>query len=139
MVDVCIIGLGPVGAALANLLGMAGRRVLVLEREAAAYHLPRAVHFDEEVMRLFETMGLAEAIVQHTHVSPGMRFVDAEGRVLLEWPHILGAARDGGELARLLDQISRPMAAKGAGRECSASSADPSALSACTTPEHDDR
>ena len=95
MVDVCIIGLGPVGAALANLLGMAGRRVLVLEREAAAYHLPRAVHFDEEVMRLFETMGLAEAIVQHTHVSPGMRFVDAEGRVLLEWPRPAGLGKMG--------------------------------------------
>ena len=95
MVDVCIIGLGPVGAALANLLGLAGRSVLVLEREVAAYHLPRAVHFDEEVMRLFETIGLAEAILPHTHVSPGMRFVDADGALLLEWPRPPGLGRMG--------------------------------------------
>ncbi len=95
MVDVCIVGLGPVGAALANLLGLAGRSVLVLEREDAAYHLPRAVHFDEEVMRLFETLGLADAIGQHTHVSPGMRFVDAAGQMLLEWPRPPGLGRMG--------------------------------------------
>ena len=95
MLDVCIIGLGPVGAVLGNLLGQAGRSVLVLEREEAAYHLPRAVHFDEEVMRLFETMGLAEAIVPHTHVSPGMRFVDVAGRILLEWPRPAGLGRQG--------------------------------------------
>ena len=31
--DICIIGCGPVGAALANLLGMSGLRVVVLERD----------------------------------------------------------------------------------------------------------
>ena len=83
--DVAIIGYGPVGAALANLLGAQGISTLVLEREAAAYHLPRAVHFDDEVMRIFQSMGLAEAILPITHVSPGMHFVDADGRLLLEW------------------------------------------------------
>ena len=59
-VDVAIVGLGPVGATLANLLGQAGISTLVLEREAAAYHLPRAVHFDDEVMRIFQAIGCAE-------------------------------------------------------------------------------
>ena len=49
--DVAIVGLGPVGACLANLLGLKGVSTLVLERETNAYHLPRAVHFDDEVMR----------------------------------------------------------------------------------------
>jgi 3-(3-hydroxy-phenyl)propionate hydroxylase len=35
--DVVIVGRGPVGAALANLLGLCGVRTLVLEREARAY------------------------------------------------------------------------------------------------------
>ena len=35
--DVVIIGLGPVGATLANLLGLCGLSTLVLEREATAY------------------------------------------------------------------------------------------------------
>ncbi|WP_338664703.1 bifunctional 3-(3-hydroxy-phenyl)propionate/3-hydroxycinnamic acid hydroxylase [Pararoseomonas sp. SCSIO 73927] len=93
--DVAIIGYGPVGAALANLLGAGGIRTLVIEREAAAYHLPRAVHFDDEVMRIFQSMGLAEAILPVTHVSPGMRFVDAEGRLLLDWSRPQGVGSQG--------------------------------------------
>ena len=84
--DVCVIGFGPTGATLANLLGQAGLSVLVLERESAVYHLPRAVHFDDEVMRVFQTVGLANQILPTVHVSPGMRFVDQTGRSLLEWP-----------------------------------------------------
>ena len=83
--DVCVVGYGPVGATLANLLADAGLRVLVLEREADIYLLPRAVHFDDEVMRVFQTLGLAERLLPHTHVSPGMHFVDASGRLILDW------------------------------------------------------
>ncbi len=85
MHDVAVVGFGPVGATLAHLLADQGLTVLVLDREAAAYHLPRAVHFDDEVMRVFQSLGLAEAILPHTHVSPGMRFVDAGGRMLMDW------------------------------------------------------
>lgn len=83
--DIAIIGFGPVGATLANLLADCGLSVLVLEREADIYRLPRAVHFDDEVMRVFQTLGLAEPILPHTHVSPGMRFVDASGKLVLDW------------------------------------------------------
>ena len=55
--DVVIIGFGPVGAMLANLLGLQGISTLVLEREAAILNLPRAVHFDDEVMRLLQKSG----------------------------------------------------------------------------------
>jgi 3-(3-hydroxy-phenyl)propionate hydroxylase len=84
-VDVCIVGYGPVGATLANLLADAGLSVLVLEREADIYQLPRAVHFDDEVMRVFQTLGLSERLLPHTHVSPGMHFVDSAGRLILDW------------------------------------------------------
>ncbi len=59
--DVAIVGLGPTGATLANLLGLCGLSVLVLERETAIYDLPRAVHFDDEVMRVFQTVGVASS------------------------------------------------------------------------------
>ena len=64
--DVVIVGYGPVGATLANLLGLRGVRTVVLEREHSAYHLPRAVHFDDEVMRIFETVGF-ERRDRHEH------------------------------------------------------------------------
>lgn len=83
--DVVIVGRGPVGATLANLLGLCGVRTLVLEREARTYHLPRAVHFDDECMRVFQTIGLAEAILPHVILSPGMLFLDADGKMLLDW------------------------------------------------------
>src|SRR6185295_10657736 len=44
--DIAIIGAGPVGTFLANLLGVAGLHVLLLDREFDIYQLPRAVHFD---------------------------------------------------------------------------------------------
>jgi 3-(3-hydroxy-phenyl)propionate hydroxylase len=86
MSDVAIIGYGPVGATLANLLGQLGVAVTVLEREGAAYHLPRAVHFDDEVMRVFQSIGLADDILPFTHLSPGMKFVGAKGELLIDWP-----------------------------------------------------
>lgn len=84
--DVVIVGFGPVGATLANLLGKCGVNTLVIDREAAAYHLPRAVHFDDEVMRVFQTIGLGNEVVATLRVNPGMRFVDPEGTLLLDWP-----------------------------------------------------
>ena len=84
--EVVIVGFGPVGAMLANLLGLQGISTLVLEREAAIHNLPRAVHFDDEVMRLLQTIDLAQAMQPLVHVSPGMKFVDDAGRLLLDWP-----------------------------------------------------
>ena len=54
---VVIVGRGPVGATLANLLGLCGVRTLVLEREARTYHLPRAVHFDDEYIACSRPLG----------------------------------------------------------------------------------
>ena len=84
MKDVAILGYGPVGALLANLLGQAGLSVAVYERDTAIYSLPRAVHFDGEVMRVFQSVGLAERIAGVARPSSqGMHFVNAEGRTLM--------------------------------------------------------
>jgi 3-(3-hydroxy-phenyl)propionate hydroxylase len=84
MKDVAILGYGPVGALLANLLGQAGLSVAVYERETTVFPLPRAVHFDGEVMRIFQSAGLAERIAQATrHSAQGMHFVNAEGQTLM--------------------------------------------------------
>lgn len=93
--DVAIVGYGPTGATLAHLLGQCGLSVLVLERESAAYHLPRAVHFDAEVMRVLQWIGVAEAMEPLTALHPGMRFVDAQGRTLLDWPRPQGTGPQG--------------------------------------------
>ncbi len=81
--DVAIIGYGPVGATLANLLGLCGLSAVVLERESSVYHLPRAVSLDGEGMRLFQTLGLAEDLLPHVNVSRNIRHVNADGQLLL--------------------------------------------------------
>lgn len=60
--DVAIVGAGPVGLTLANLLGRNGHRVLVLERWLQPYPRPRAVHFDDETARVLALAGVGEAI-----------------------------------------------------------------------------
>ena len=84
--DVAVVGLGPTGATLANLLGDFGLSVLVLERETGIYDLPRAVHFDDEVMRVLQWIGVADDYARQVFINKGMRFVDAEENILLDWP-----------------------------------------------------
>ena len=58
--DVAIVGLGPIGATLANLLGGYGITTIVLEKKSSAHQLPRAVMFDDEVMRVFQSLKLSK-------------------------------------------------------------------------------
>jgi len=83
--DVLIIGCGPVGQTLANLLGLYNLKVCIIDREQSHYPLPRAVHFDSEVMRVFQTTGLAQRIAEVSRVNPGMLFRDRDNNLLLDW------------------------------------------------------
>ena len=55
--DLIIVGYGPVGAVAANLAGHYGLNAVVFDETASVYHLPRAAHFDNEVMRLLRRDG----------------------------------------------------------------------------------
>jgi len=82
--DVAIVGCGPVGALLANLLGQSGLAVDIYDREREIFPLPRAVHFDGEVMRIFQSAGLAEKVANVARASSrGMHFVNGKGRTLM--------------------------------------------------------
>jgi|GEM_PF-117394 len=83
--DVVIVGCGPVGQTLANLLGQYNLQVCILDREAAYYPLPRAVQFDSEIMRVFQTIGLAETIAEVCRLNPGTLFRDKNDNLLLDW------------------------------------------------------
>ncbi|WP_416983416.1 bifunctional 3-(3-hydroxy-phenyl)propionate/3-hydroxycinnamic acid hydroxylase [Streptomyces sp. T028] len=83
--DVVVIGYGPVGRLLALLLGRRGKRVVVIERRPRAYPLPRAVHFDDEVGRIFQSVGVPPDSVTDV-VSPYKEFYEwrsADRRPLL--------------------------------------------------------
>jgi 3-(3-hydroxy-phenyl)propionate hydroxylase len=94
-VDVAIVGYGPTGAVLANLLGAQGWRVAVLDREPDLLDLPRAVHFDAEVMRIFQAAGAAQALLPHIRPSLGMQYLNVAGQLMLERKPAAGAGPQG--------------------------------------------
>ncbi|MEM9455574.1 MAG: bifunctional 3-(3-hydroxy-phenyl)propionate/3-hydroxycinnamic acid hydroxylase [Myxococcota bacterium] len=59
-VDVLIVGYGPVGAAMAGLLGRYGVKTLVVDKETDIYMAPRAISLDNEALRILQTVGLAD-------------------------------------------------------------------------------
>lgn len=61
-VDVLIAGYGPVGAALAALLGRAGIRTLAVDRAPDIYPGPRAIALDNEALRILQWIGVVDAI-----------------------------------------------------------------------------
>ncbi len=85
MDDVAIIGCGPVGATMANLLGQAGLKTVIHEANNSEYPLPRACHLDAEIMRIFQGIDLSEKIVEIIEPSHGMEFVDSEGNQLFDY------------------------------------------------------
>jgi 3-(3-hydroxy-phenyl)propionate hydroxylase len=84
------------------MLGQRGIRCLVLERWPEVYPLPRAVHFDDEVFRIFADMGLADEVAEISRPMPGMRLTDRKHRVLAELNR--DATQHGYPQANMFDQ-----------------------------------
>lgn len=83
-VDVVIVGAGPVGLTLANILGLQGVRTLVLEDRDTLIDYPRGVGLDDESLRTFQAIGLVEAVLPHTVPNQILRFYDGHRRLLAE-------------------------------------------------------
>ena len=84
LLDVAIVGYGPVGQLLAILLGQRGWRVQVLERWASPYPLPRAVHFDHEIGRVLQSAGVADPLASCTEPASVYEWRNAAGELLLQ-------------------------------------------------------
>ncbi len=82
--DVAIIGAGPIGLMLANLLGAAGVDVAVIERNSGLVGLPRAIAYDAETLRLFAQVGLFDEIATGLIQDPEIVYFNARGGRLME-------------------------------------------------------
>jgi 3-(3-hydroxy-phenyl)propionate hydroxylase len=80
--DALIVGFGPVGATMANLLARRGLSAAVVEAAFEIYDKPRALTFDHEVMRIFQACGLADQIAEFTTPHPGTHYLGMDGRVI---------------------------------------------------------
>jgi 3-(3-hydroxy-phenyl)propionate hydroxylase len=83
--DVVVIGLGPVGAVASLLLNQTGLRVAAIERSLDIFPLPRAAHVDHEVMRVFQQIGIIDAIGQSIRAAASYEFRAANGDALLRF------------------------------------------------------
>lgn len=79
--DVLIAGCGPVGALTANLLGLYGVRTLVLERELIQHSQPRAITCDDEALRIYQSVGLADVLDAHMYTCPEVELVGETGEL----------------------------------------------------------
>src|SRR3974390_188200 len=79
-IPIVIVGAGPTGLTLANLLGVYGAPCLLIERNAATGHEPRAVSIDDESLRTMQMAGLAETVMRETVAGYGSHYFSSRGR-----------------------------------------------------------
>ncbi|MGX1098674.1 bifunctional 3-(3-hydroxy-phenyl)propionate/3-hydroxycinnamic acid hydroxylase [Amorphus sp. MBR-141] len=84
--DVIIVGFGPVGAALAGLLGRRGLSVAVIERDTNVFPHPRAAHIDHTGLRLLQELGCLDEAQRPMIRNRRLDLVDARHRVLASVP-----------------------------------------------------
>jgi 3-(3-hydroxy-phenyl)propionate hydroxylase len=82
--DVAVIGYGPTGATAANLFGRLGLNVVVIERDPDIYGRARAISTDEEVMRIWQSVGLADRLQRDMLPDRPLAWVDANGVPFIE-------------------------------------------------------
>jgi 3-(3-hydroxy-phenyl)propionate hydroxylase len=83
-VDVVIVGAGPSGLTLANILGLQGVRTMIVEERDTLIDYPRGVGLDDEALRTFQSIGLVDRVLPHTVPNQILRFFDAKRRLLAE-------------------------------------------------------
>lgn len=94
-VDVVVVGLGPVGAVIAGLLGRRGLSVAAFDRLPDVYPQPRAIVLDHEAMRIIQELGIASRVLPHTAPYRPSEYRGLGGRVIRKYdslppPYLLG-------------------------------------------------
>ena len=114
--DVAIVGYGPTGMLAAILLGRAGHRVVVLERHKTLYNLPRVGIVHDDILRIFQEIGIVDRIWPSTRFLPTYEMAKY-GKVLLSsdvapyathgWPEYISIYQPAFE--RELDALAKSM------------------------------
>lgn len=103
-IPVIIVGAGPTGACAALELARHGTPSVVIDRWEGVYPQPRAVHLDDEVLRILDRLGVAERFAAISRPGGGLRLVDAALRVLGEFPREGVSPTSGFTRASMFDQ-----------------------------------
>ncbi|WP_417711763.1 bifunctional 3-(3-hydroxy-phenyl)propionate/3-hydroxycinnamic acid hydroxylase [Roseibium aggregatum] len=82
--DILVVGAGPTGLLLTNLLGRMGVDTILVERNETTVQEPRAVSIDDESLRALQAAGLSSEIAAITTKGYGSLYQGPSGRVFAE-------------------------------------------------------
>lgn len=99
-----VVGAGPVGCTTALLLADRGVPVIVLEQHLQPHPLPRAVHLDDEVVRILHRVGVSADFLAASRPATGLRLVDGDRRVLAEFGRDTTPSSNGFPVANMFHQ-----------------------------------
>lgn len=80
--EAVVVGFGPCGAVAATMLGQAGFETLAIDRAREIYDKPRAIALDHEILRLFDGIGVAEAVLPHCAPFPASEHFGVDGQLI---------------------------------------------------------
>ena len=104
--EVLIVGAGPVGVTLAVQLALAGVRVIVADRAPEIYPLPRAAHIDHEIVRVFQSLGIAEEIMATSRQAGRYDFLTADRQLLMRFEMDAARTPSGWPASNMIHQPS---------------------------------
>ena len=87
---VVVVGAGPTGVTAALALAVQGVRTVLLERRTEVHPLPRAVHLDDEAVRVLQSVGVGPAFRGISRPGLGLRLLDRRLRTMAEFPRRQG-------------------------------------------------
>ena len=77
--EVLVVGAGPTGLLLANLLGQSSIKVLLVEKNLSRSPLPKAILLDDEGFRSLQAVGVADEVSKQSLMGYGARYYDVNG------------------------------------------------------------
>jgi 3-(3-hydroxy-phenyl)propionate hydroxylase len=80
---VVVVGAGPTGLTLANLLARYGVDVLLIERNESTVQEPRAVSIDDESLRTMQAIGVVSEVLSHVVLGYGSDYFSPRGSCFL--------------------------------------------------------
>jgi len=102
-VSILVVGAGPTGLTVANLLGQYSIETLLVERNLGLSDFPRAISIDDEGLRICQALGLREEVLADVLLDLGAQYL-SRGRLLV---HVTPSSRRNGyPLISTFDQPS---------------------------------
>jgi 3-(3-hydroxy-phenyl)propionate hydroxylase len=80
--DVLVVGAGPCGVTMANLLATYGVRAVAIDAQPGIYEYPRAVGIDDESLRTFQAVGVVHRLLEDIVANTPIRYYTSWGRLM---------------------------------------------------------